>query len=285
MQFAPRWLDREANAKRMLQLAEKEVASGAQLIVFPELANVGYITPTSRGELPSFGPGVDSVDFAVRYLKAAEPVPGPTTELLASLASKHNVYVVLGLAEHHPVIPGTLFNSAALIGPHGIIGVQHKIHIPTNERYHFYPGSTVDVYVTELGNIGLIVCYDAWFPELARVLTLKGAEILCAIHATQTGIVANQTETYRARAIIRARENATYYLLCNRAGKEGRTEFLGHSVIAAPDGEVLAASDTVGEDVISADLSDGRILHARATLSIFRDRRPDMYGTVCQPLS
>ncbi|MDP6100533.1 MAG: carbon-nitrogen hydrolase family protein [Dehalococcoidia bacterium] len=288
VQFAPEWLEREANTARMQAIAEEQAQKGAELVVFPELANLGYITPVWQGEPPSFGPGVSAIDFALKYIKGAEPIPGPTTQALESVAKRYRVHIIVGMAQRHPVISGMLYNSAALIGPQGVIGVHHKMHLPINEKHYFYPGSTAEVYPTELGNIGLMVCYDASFPELPRLLALKGAEILCSVHATPKGAVGKvlgDLEPHKHRAIVRAQENAAYYISCNRAGIEGATEWLGHSAMASPNGVVLAFSETEDEDVLTAELENDQILRYRATSPIFRDRRPDMYTPLLQPLS
>jgi len=164
------WLDPEKNLEKMLSFIERiHREKDVDLIVFPELANTGYIKERDK-------------EFGKQYLKKAEKIPGPFTEALGEAAKKHGLYIISGFCELHPEIPATVYNSALMMNPKGeIVGVHHKLHIPGEENHYFYPGSTTDVYRTDLGNIGMNVCYDAIFPELSRILALKGAEIICAV--------------------------------------------------------------------------------------------------------
>ena len=132
----------------MKRFAQEEAEKGSELVVFPELSNSCYFTPVVIGQLPSYDSKTSAAEFAVNYVKASEPVPGPTTEILGEVTRKYGVYIVVGISQLHPVITGTLYNSAVLIGPSGVIGIHHKMHIPLNERYYFYPGNTADVYRT-----------------------------------------------------------------------------------------------------------------------------------------
>ncbi len=277
-------LQLEKNIERMEYYVKSEAEKGAELIVFPELANIGYITPSMPGE--SAGPeGFASV--ISQYIRAAETVPGPTTEALSKLTKKHNVYVVVGLAQKHPVVSGSLYNSGVLLGPNGIVGVHHKMHLPLNEKHYFYPGSTSEVFKTELGNIGVNVCYDGRFPELSRVMALKGAEIICTVWAISAGLgsVTPDMNTLKYRTYTRAQENGLFYVSCNRSGRQGEQYFTGHSAIAAPNGTIISCSETKEEDVVRATLVEKELIDYRGTLSIFLDRRPEMYGLVSQPLS
>jgi len=284
VQFAPDWLQRDKNAERMKNFVDQEAENGAELIVFPELANVGEITPQLPGKKASFDSKTSAEEFAVKYIQASEPIPGTTTDLLAEAAKKWGVYVVVGISQLHRVVPAILYNSAALIGPSGVIGVHHKMHVPMNEKHYFYGGSTAEVYQTELGKIGMTVCYDGRFPELTRVLALKGAEIICSIVATPRGAFADP-DGLKHRAYTRAQENQNYYLACNRTGKEGDSEFVGHSAIAKPTGDVIAYCDSEEETTLTAELFNEEILKARALLNALRDRRPDMYSMITEPLS
>ena len=288
VQFASEWLEREKNAQRMRTFVEQEAQKGAELIVFPELANIGFITPIFPGEPPYFDSKTTALDFAVKYIKASEPIPGPTTEVLGEVARKRGVYIAVGISQLHPVIPGTLYNSAALIGPSGVIGVHHKMHLGVDEKHFFYPGNTSEVYATDLGNIGMIICYDSRFPELSRILALKGAEIICSVVAVpQTGLRyhGGSTDQLKCRSSMRALENFVYYLTCNRSGKEGNTSYVGHSAVAAPSGQLLACSESDEEEVITAELSNDKLIEARVPLTVFQDRRPELYSLISEPLS
>jgi len=288
VQFAPYWLQLEKNIERMRAFVEAEARQGAELIVFPELANIGYITPPLPGE-PVGIEGMSATEAFALYIRAAESVPGPTTEALGELARRHGVYVVVGVAQRHPVVNFTLYNSGILIGPGGIVGVHHKMHAAANEKQLFYSGNTADVYQTDLGNVGICICYDGRFPELPRILALKGAEIICNIWYV---IAAHSAATpgddrLKHRAYTRAQENSVYYINCNAAasGRPGEVQSTGYSAIAAPNGTLIACSGTPGEDVVRATFKEEELVNYRSVLSIFRDRRPEMYGLICAPLS
>ncbi|MBI2868712.1 MAG: carbon-nitrogen hydrolase family protein [Chloroflexi bacterium] len=286
VQFAPEWLSREKNAARLRGFAEREATGGAELIVFPELANIGYISPARPGQPCSFENERDVVAFAARYAREAEPVPGQTTGLLGEVARKRGVYIVVGLAQSHNSVPGTLYNSAVLIGPEGVIGVHHKMHLPFNEKMFFYPGNTAEVFATGLGSIAMNICYDVRFPELSRVQALKGAEIICSIWAAPKVMeIMGEVDTLKYRAYTRAQENSVYFIACNRSGKEGDMEYLGHSAIGAPNGEVIAYAASDEEVTLRAEMYGERLVKARGLMNIYRDRRPEMYSPITEPLS
>ena len=283
VQFASESLQRERNAERMKRFAEEEAAAGAELIVFPELSNLGYIRPVAVGDAVEAADGGSFQEFARRYYEAAEPLPGPTTETLGSVARRTGTYIMLGMAHHPSVVPHSLFNSAVLIGPNGVVGWQAKVHIPLNEKHFFYPGNTAQVYPTELGHLGMMVCYDAYFPELCRVLALRGAEILCSVFVgpSISGLV--EEERCRLLAYVRSRENRAFFLACNRAGTEGKYNLVGHSAVASPAGKILAFCETDQEAVLRATLVAEDLIAARSLMPIFRDRRPELYGLLSQP--
>jgi predicted amidohydrolase len=265
----------EANLARVVEAIER-IAQKVDLIVFAELVNSGHVIGQESK---------DFTKFAQEYLKVAEKIPGLYTDTLGGLARKHNLYIVIGLLEAHPCIPATLYNSAVLIGPSGrVIGVHHKAHIPREEKHYFYPGNSAEVFSTELGNIGLLVCADVNYPEFPRVLTLKGAEIICVSYCRPKGMAGGDPD-FSFRAIsCRAFENNNFFVTCSRVGREGDVVFEGRSCICGPQGEFLARSEVETEDIITADLSAEALQTARMRFSRFRDRRPDLYGLLCQPL-
>lgn len=275
VQFAPKWLAAEQNAIRMKEVVEQECTDhGAELVVFPELANVGYVTSFSE-------------DFGRRYISASEPIPGPTTQTLGEAARRAGAYVIVGISELHPRIPATLYNSAALITPTGdVMGVHRKVHIAMEEKHYFVPGSSADVYTTELGNIAMEICYDTNFPELVRIQSLKGAEIVCAIFACPTGWGAftDDPRKLEHRAATRAYENRNYFIACNRSGRDGERSYVGHSVVAGPKGNIVGYLETEDEAVLRVELCDQEIVEARVLCPVYCDRRPEMYGAITQPL-
>ena len=275
-------LDPKRNVARMKQcveevLDEKEV----DLILFPELANTGYII---AGDL----------DFAREFRKCAEPVQGYTTDTMCELSKKYNVYIVVGIAESHPQIPGTLYNSSVLISPNGIVGVHHKVHIPGDEKHFFYAGNTVEVYRVDIGNIGMTICYDWAFGELTRILALKGMEIMCTGYQWPKpggwtggeGRLPYIPDRLRSIATYQALSNRIYVMTCNAVGGYLDYEFDGHNAIMSPIGETLAYAEEDGkEEVLFAEFSNDRFLEARSEVGEaveFRDRRPELYGMLSQ---
>jgi len=262
------WLNPEKNLEKMLGFIERiHREKCVDLIVFPELANTGYVKERDK-------------EFGREYFKCAEKIPGFFTQELCAAAKKYSVYVISGFCELHPEIPASIYNSAVMINPEGeIVGVYHKLHIPAEEKHYFYPGSTTNVYKTELGNIGMLVCYDSIFPEISRILALKGAEIICAVFATPRR-PAYEDILYHV-TYTRAIENRIYFISCNRVGKEVN-EFIGKSVIADPFGRILNESKSSEEEIIYATLCQDKILEERAFLPIFADRRPELYQSLIQ---
>jgi omega-amidase len=274
VQFKSEWLDREVNARRMSEFILAEGGQGADLVVFPELASTGYLEPhTDAG-------------FASRLYAESELIPGPTTEALAEAARRAGAHVVAGISEAHPTIPNVLFNSAVLLSPDGeLVGVHRKVHACLEEKNYYAAGDMIDVFETSIARIALNICYDVRFPELARIQALGGAEVIVSIWASfvQGGKV--PVTSIRERCATRAMENAVFFVGCNRSGVEGGRRFYGHSAVAAPSGETIGASETDGEEVVRAVLSADALAAQRAYLTVFRDRRPELYGAILAPLS
>lgn len=274
VQFASTWLDRDANARRMAEFVRQEAEEHrADLVVFPELANTGYVEPHT------------DKDFASRLYEQSEPIPGPTTEVLSEAARRHNLHVVVGVSRVHPRIPHVLYNSAAFIGPTGsIIGVHDKVHACLEEKNYYVAGDTVDVFDTELGKVAINICYDVRFPELARVQTLHGAEIIVSIWASfvQPGKV--PSDSIIQRCATRAMENGVFFLGCNRSGTENDRIFYGRSAIAGPSGDTIAKSANQDEEVVRGVLCDDDLKAQRMYLTLFRDRRPELYRSIVEPI-
>ncbi len=289
VQFSAEWAEPEINIRRMREMAEAEAKAGAELIVFPELSNIGYCTPCLPA-VPVDFEGMSYAECAMKYVSLAETIPGPTTNALLEVAREYGVYIVVGMTQQHPAIPYSVYNAAALLGPDGVIGVHHKMHLPLEEKQYFYPGSTAEVFDTPLGKIGLGICYDGRFPEYSRMLALKGAEIICNIWATivsgNNSVGPNQMKAIKYRTFTRAQENGVFYLSCNRSGKQGNQfVFSGHSCAASPNGVIIASSETMEEEILRCTLDRDDLIRYRSTLPIFRDRRPEMYQILTAPLS
>jgi predicted amidohydrolase len=270
VQFGGDWLDPDANRKRLVERVLELGERGVELAVFPELATSGYCR---TGELTAFDP-----DFARRYHACAETIPGPTTDALAEACAQHGMHVTVGVLERDATVPMLQYNSVALVGPSGLIGSYRKVHLPLSEKHYFRAGDELPVFETELGIVGLSICYDGRFPEHARTLALDGAEIICASWAVQEipGLVDDTNLHWRS--YVRAQENSVYFVSANRSGSEAGIAFIGHSAIAAPSGAVVAASATRDEDVVEAVLAADVLERNRQLLPVFADRRPELYS-------
>lgn len=275
VQFEPTWLDVEANAESMAKIADAEAAAGTDLVVFPELVNTGYIRPCPPSEDPA---------FASRFFAAAESVPGLTTERLGEVARRTGIHIVVGMAVRHGSITDGLLNAAVLIGPDGkVLGQQNKIHLPLMEKLYFTPGARLRTFDTDLGRIGMTICYDGRFPETTRVLAVQGAEIVCSLWARfqLEGFVDGASNHHMA--YIRAQENANFYILACRSGKEDSVSYIGHSAVGSPKGSLLASSSSAEPGVVHATLHAADLSDARRWVNIFADRRPDVYRILCAP--
>lgn len=263
-------LDPQSNLRHMCELIDRVAADGNHdLIVFPELANSGYVK-------------TGDPEFRRDYLRCGEKIPGTFTNKLGEQAKKYGVYIVSGLLETHPHIPYALYNSAVLIGPSGdIIGVQHKIHLPLPERNFFYPGGKTDVFAVELGNIALQICADGAFPELSRIFALKGAEIVCTPYCAPSG--RNFEERIPHSAACRAMENMNFYIASSRVGSDASGSFVGHSCIAGPMGHLLAASNSDKEEIITTTLEEEKLIEARGYSLYLSYRRPELYTLLTEP--
>jgi predicted amidohydrolase len=217
--------DKDANIKKA-----REAIKGlnADIIVLPELFSVGYMFDEKR-ELSDL----------------AEAVPGGKTTLaLAELAVKEKCCIVAGVAETDG---GKLYNTAVVVNENGYLGKYRKIHLTTYEKQLFSPGNEIKMFDISGATIGIGICYDLWFPEISRELMRRGTDILC-VPANFGG-----PETPKI-ASVRAAENMFFTVLCNRVGMEQDAYFIGKSLIAGPEGDILAGDDRDTEETVCADI-------------------------------
>lgn len=258
LQFAPRFGEVSANRRRVEALAAAASAP-FDLLVLPELFQTGYQFQ-DRGEAT----------------RLAEKIPdGATCRFLAELSRRHNAVVVAGLAENQG---GKIYNSAAAFSPHGFLGRYRKIHLFHRETQLFSPGEAA-APVLEYGGVcfGLLICFDWIFPEMARSLALRGAQLLC--HP------ANLVLPFCPQAMpLRCLENRLFALTANRTGREDRiggevNAFIGQSQLAGPGGEILFRLHPEEEGVGAAEIDPARALDKRLTPEndLFADRRPALY--------
>lgn len=237
------------NVDAMEQAMRRLAADHVQLAVFPELATTGYM-----------------FSDADECRAVAEDVPdGPTTQRLLQACAELDMHIVFGIAEKSGE---QLYNSSALLGPDGHLGTYRKLHLWNQENRVFSPGDLgLPVFDTPLGSIGILICYDIWFPEAARTLTLSGAEILC-VPTNWVPLVAGNDPDGHAMANILCNANAhcngVAIVAADRCGVERGQEFLGRSVITGPTGwHAAGPASAVTEDVLIADIDVGGISSGR----------------------
>lgn len=214
-----------------------------------------------------------------RFFDYAEPVDGETVSTMARVAKETGTSIVVPFFEYAP--SGRFYNSAALVGSDGrVVGVYRKTHIPFTksfEKFYFAPGSNFPVFETELGRVGILICYDRWFPEAWSRLREAGAEIVCVPIASWRYQGFSEAPYWDALHRIRARENLLFVAASNRTGSEGDYDYIGHSLIAGPSGAVhsIAEESFEGAVVVECNLDDVR--RDRARWPLLRDRRPEIY--------
>jgi predicted amidohydrolase len=271
--------DRTANLERALAAIDQAAVQGAQLVVFAEIV-LDIFFPAER---KTAGDPV----CAALPLGRAEPVPGPTTELLAAKACEHGIVVVFNLFEVDA--EGHTFDSSPVIDADGsLLGVTRMVHITDYEGFHeqdyYHPGDRgAPVYATSAGKIGVAICYDRHYPEYMRALALGGAEVICI---PQAGCLGEWPDgLYEAEVQAAAFQNGCFVALCNRVGVEAKLTFAGESFIADPDGRILARAKTLEDHLLVADLDLGQVPRSHAKRLFLRDRRPELYAAWVAPES
>lgn len=273
--------DIKANIQKLQSNIRRAAEMGAQLVVLQELHNSVYFCQTEDASLCDL----------------AEPIPGPSTELYGALAKELGIVIVLSLFERRT--PGIYHNTAVVIEKDGsIAGKYRKMHIPDDpcfyEKFYFTPGDLgFQPIETSVGTLGVLVCWDQWYPEAARLMAMNGAEVL--IYPTAIGGVGTDSkeeqETQRMAWQLVQRghsvANGLPVITVNRVGHEddpsGNTiglDFWGFSFATGPQGEILTQFPTDSEDVRVVELDLDRTEYVRRGWPFFRDRRIDAYGDI-----
>ncbi len=229
-----------------------------------------------------------------RRFEDAEPIPGPTSQLLSDAARQANVVVVGSLFERRA--PGLYHNTAVVFDSDGsLLGLYRKMHIPDDplyyEKFYFTPGDLgFRTFATRYGKIGVCVCWDQWFPEAARLTALSGAEIL--FYPTAIGWLPNEKSEYGAsqwsawETMMRSHAiaNGVFVAAPNRVGLEGQLEFWGASFVSDPNGNVLARASHSDEETLVVECNLAQIDVVRTHWPFLRDRRIDAYGNISRRL-
>jgi predicted amidohydrolase len=254
------------NKRRNLETMEKRVKqakkAGARLIAFPELSLTGYTVRDRAYEL-------------------AEPVPkGDSVQEVERIAKNQDIHIVFGAIERSARNGAVLHNSAVLVGPKGYVGKYQKMYLPTHsvfeEKRYFRQGYQADVFETEVGKIGMIICYDIYFPEITRLLCLKGANLIICISASPS-VRRGFFETLTA---ARAIENGVFLAYVNLAGIEDGLQFWGGSRIIAPSGSIISQAKYDVDDLIQATIDYSDMSRVRAWVPALRDLRPEIFTSL-----
>lgn len=282
IQGGPNTKSKEENLNRAIKLLDKASKERPDFVTFSELFNTPYFCVGRYKE---------------RFFDWAEPIPGPTTELLGKKAELYGCNIIAPLFEKG-IVEGEYYNSAVVIGADGnliegalldgrAVTCYRKNHIPfvpsidLNEKPYFKPGPGFSVFRTDRADIGILICYDRLFLEGWRALALQGAQIVFLVSAVPgwwgpTG----DKFTFPQRSM--ALQNQLFIVACNKGGREVvnkvETLFFGKSCVVDPFGEIIIqAPENEGPSIISATLDLKAISKARKTLQIYLDRRPDIY--------
>ncbi|HEV7665510.1 MAG TPA: carbon-nitrogen hydrolase family protein [Chloroflexota bacterium] len=261
---------RDVNMERALEAIHRAADAGAQLVVFGEMYLSGYRTD----------------EWLSRWATVIEP-PDRHVQVLLEVARERGVHVIMGLASFGSVMPGDVYNTALLVGPAGAVGAYRKSHVAafpysegiSMERCFYSPGRELPVFDTPLGRIGIHICYDISFPEVARVQALLGADLLINVAATAGGFEDMWEHTVYTRAI----ENASWYLVCSVVGNQRGDRLFGGSRIVDPSGKLVAAAKFDEEDFLIVDIDLARTREVRSRSHYFSARNPQLYRAIAEP--
>jgi N-carbamoylputrescine amidase len=263
--------DPSENFEKAVENIRQAAARGARIICLQELFLSHYFCQTED----------------VSFFNLAEPIPGPSTNSLSGLATELKVIIVAPIFERRTA--GIYHNSAVVIDEQGeLVGKYRKMHIPDDpfyyEKFYFTPGDLgFHSYRTRYGEVGVLICWDQWFPEAARLTALKGAQILfypTAIawlegepeEASQTQQAAWET-IQRGHAVA----NGVFLAAVNRVGQEGPLKFWGQSFVCDPLGKILAKASPEQEEILIVECDLGKIEETRRNWPFLRDRRIEAY--------
>lgn len=272
--------DKEANKAKMQRFVEEASRRSGDLIVFPEYVLAG---------LPNNPMFVFNPDDARYQHENAELVPdGPSTQFFIELAKHNDIYIAWGMVEQDPEDWDIIYNTVVLVGPEGFVGKYRKVHLPLTERILMYPGEgDYPVYDTRFGRVGLMVCFDKCYPEVARTLALKGADILVCPTAWPALEPNEDDNDYKAGNIFsfaRALENMCFFIDSCLAGQYE----MGHSRIIGPNpGQVCATTGfEEGMAIVDVDVHEEITkarLYAMAGSDLLKDRKPATYTELAKP--
>ncbi len=243
----------------MEKLAQQAKKQKADIIIFPEMSLTGYTTRDLTYEL-------------------AEEIPGPSTDKIAKIAQKENLHLVYGMPEKSEKGKAILHNTAVLTSPEGYTGRYRKTYLPTHsvfeEKRYFRPGYETPIFETSLGKIGLIICYDIFFPEVTRALRLQGAKFIICISASP----AIRKRFFETLIVARAIENTCFLAYVNLVGIENGLQFWGGSRLIGPGGSIITQLEYNEEDISFGTVNYEDLRPVEAFVPVLRDLRPELYA-------
>jgi predicted amidohydrolase len=250
--------DKTENLRNIEKTVVGARKQSADLIVFPELSLTGYVVRDQIYEL-------------------AETVPGPSTNTIQKIAKTAQMHIVFGMPERSEKTQATLYNTAVLVGPDGYIGKYRKMYLPTHsvfeEKRYFRPGYAATVLDTGLGKLGLIICYDIFFPEVTRLTRLMGAQLIVCISASP----AIRRGFFETLTLARALENTVFLAFVNLVGIEDGLQFWGGSRLIGPQGKILSKAKYDEEDLVIGKINYADIRPVEAFVPALRDLRPELF--------
>ncbi len=257
-QISSRRENKKENLQKIEEFTIKAKEQAADLVIFPELSLTGYVVHDQIYEL-------------------AEIIPGPSTKRIEDLAKKTGMHIIFGMPELSEKTEATIFNTAVFVGPNGFIGRYRKMYLPTHsvfeEKRYFRPGYQTASFDTTLGNIGLCICYDIFFPEVFRLTRLKGAELIVCISASP----AVRRSYFEILTAARALENTAFLAYVNLVGVEDGLQFWGGSRLVSPTGDILAKAKYDEEDFVICEVDYSNIRPAETFIPTLRDLRPELF--------
>jgi predicted amidohydrolase len=266
--------------KNIDSCCEAAVKAKAELVLFPELVIHGHCTPNTW--------------------EIAETVPnGPSVSALAEIARRYGLVLCAGMSEKERDI---VYNTQVLVGPDGYIGKQRKLHLSRDESFYYKGGREINVFNIGSCKVGIVICYDNQFPEVSRVIALRGADVILMPHAARfkpwddtresQSAARRYSHDFLKKYALRARENACFAILTDQAGRAGHVDLwpadsenqphhAGAALIWGPDGELLASTqeESITDEMIVATLESALLNRERSLANyMLRTRRPELFG-------
>ena len=245
-------VDKKINIEKVKDLIHKATEKNAELICLPELFTTGFNKEN--------------------IVELAEPIPGETTEKMGELAMENNMFVAGSILEKDG---GNIFNTAVLVAPEGLVGKYRKVHPFLEEANHITGGSEYNVFNTKVGKIGLLVCYDAVFPEASRLLSLQGAQVILLPSNWMNPFL----EQWRLATSARALDNQVWLVATNRIGSDETYTYFGRSRVVSPYGNAVVECGE-GEEVVVVEADSGKSIEFKGIVNFLRDRKPQTYQAI-----